>query len=209
MYGISISSSSFARYVLSPYLATIYHHHQSRTFSKPSNSYWTYSFRSVPTMIVKNHSKKKIHLNSINQTESIELLLGWLSCIGMLAYCFAEIVIKYEIPSSDITNTALPPLPSTTKHPGLDWVYLPLFFLVHTFTLALYLHILSFLPYKEFFRVFVVIFLVFFFFVFLTLYVVVVQTNTHSIIICCCCCCNCSLLNGLFVKWFYENFYPR
>lgn len=128
MYGISISSSSAARYALSPYLATIYQHHQSRTFSKPSNSYWTYSFRSVPTMIVKNHSKKKIHLNSINQTESIELRLGWLSCIGMLAYCFAEIVIKYEIPSSDITNTAPPPLPSTTKHPGLDWVYLPLFF---------------------------------------------------------------------------------
>lgn len=200
MYGISISSSSAARYALSPYLATIYHHHQSRTFSKPSNSYWTYSFRSGPTMIVKNHSKKKYI--SIQLTKPNQSNYCWAGC---LAYCFAEIVIKYEIPSSDITNTALP---STTKHPGLDWVYLPLFFLVHTFTLTLYLHILSFLPYKEFFRVFVVIFY-YSFFVFLTLYVVVVQTNTHSIIICCCCCCNCSLLNGLFVKWFYENFYPR
>lgn len=80
MYAISISSSFAARYALSPYLATICHHHQPQTFSKPSNSYWTYSFRSVPTMIVKNHSKKYI---SIQLTKPNQSNYCWAGCLAL------------------------------------------------------------------------------------------------------------------------------
>lgn len=167
----------------------------------------TYSFRSAPTMILKNHSKKYI---SIQLTKPNQSNYCWAGCLASeclhIALQRLWLNMRYPDPISPTPHCRHCLQQQNTL--DLTEFICPSFFSPYIYTCTLFAYLIFF-AIQRIFSCFCCNFLLFFF-VFLTLYVVVVQTNTHSIIIiCCCCCCNCSLLNGLFVKWFYENFYPR